>query len=608
MNATLNHYTLAPDGYFARDGRRFVPAGVNYWPASCGVEMWPAWPVVEIERDLDVLVENGLNTVRFFLRWQDFEPTAGVYEPAMFARLRHLLAACRARGLAAHPSLFVGWMSGGVFWPDWFGGRNLFADPFLVERGVAFARAATAAIAEFKDCVLAIDQGNELCCLPESRAARPADVIGWCGRINAAVREAWPDAVVVGGHEQTQVTADSGFRLGDQPGCDLYSMHGYPVPGWHTIAFDGMADPLAGRLLPLYIRMARTFGPTMLQEFGTIVAGNADRQDAFLRNMLPAAWASGASGFLYWCMRDVAALAHPYVKVPFESTLGLIGDDDRIRPALRYFGEFAATLPTRAAPTRDARLALYLPTHFYDRDAPANVGNAPGQVTRWIAVADHLLRTLGHAPAIVRGDLGAVPGDVKTLVIAGAKLDLFEVLRLAEWVRAGGRLIWHGVPLMGTDWRTAELLGAVPADHRAARPATIDLFGDRWAATHYAGGSRGEFDATTAEVLAADGDGVGQVFLNRLGRGAALWTIASLEESVAAVADQPAERDRWTAWYRGALDAVAHACRDATRRADAGRDPHASGACATADWRGDAGAGGEVIAGSTSRDSCPSGL
>ena len=35
---------LDPNGYFVRGGARFVPVGVNYWPASCGVELWQRWP------------------------------------------------------------------------------------------------------------------------------------------------------------------------------------------------------------------------------------------------------------------------------------------------------------------------------------------------------------------------------------------------------------------------------------------------------------------------------------------------------------------------------------------------------------------------------------
>src|SRR5690606_31335763 len=98
-------------------GDPVLPLGVNYWPASCGVEMWPQWPEAEIRADLDLVKQLGLNCVRFFLRWQDFEPQAGEYDETPFTRLADLLRWHEERGLLAHPALFVGYMSGGIFWP-----------------------------------------------------------------------------------------------------------------------------------------------------------------------------------------------------------------------------------------------------------------------------------------------------------------------------------------------------------------------------------------------------------------------------------------------------------------------------------------------------------
>jgi hypothetical protein len=140
---------LESDGYWRLDGKRFVPVGVNYWPGSCGVEMWQAWPEDEIRHDLEVIRSLGLNSIRFFLRWQDFEPAPGTYAPEMLERLAQFLAWCCERKLYAQPSLFVGWMSGGIFWPEWKGQRNLFADPWMVERSTAFARRAAEVIAPF---------------------------------------------------------------------------------------------------------------------------------------------------------------------------------------------------------------------------------------------------------------------------------------------------------------------------------------------------------------------------------------------------------------------------------------------------------------------------
>lgn len=310
---------LDPQGYFHDGQKRIIPVGANYWPASCGVEMWVQWPAEEIRHDIATLKKLGLNCIRFFLRWQDFEPQPGAYNDANFDKLRQVLRWCRDYGVWAHPSLFVGFMSGGLFWPKWKGDRNLYADPEVAAASARFARRATEVIAEFKDIVIAIDQGNELCCLKESYVAPPAAVIAWCAGVNQAIRSVWPDALIISGNEQNQIANDSGWRLGQQPGCDMYSMHTYPVAAWQPLPIDGLTDPFCQTMLPFYTQIARAFGPVMVQEFGTIITFSKSKQDNYLRAILPACWNAGANGFLWWCLRDIIAPVYPYTGHGFES-------------------------------------------------------------------------------------------------------------------------------------------------------------------------------------------------------------------------------------------------------------------------------------------------
>ncbi|MCY3021811.1 MAG: beta-mannanase [Planctomycetota bacterium] len=549
-------YTLGEDGYFRRGGKRFVPVGANYWPASCGVELWPAWPADEIRHDLDVLRGLGLNCIRFFLRWQDFEPEAGRYDEPSFARLGEFLGWCGERGIAAHPSLFVGWMSGGIFWPKWREERNVFSDPFMVERGVAFARRAAEAIAPHHDHVLAIDQGNELCCLPDSHAAPPAAVIRWCGAVNRAVRETYPQAIIISGNEQNQITGDTGWRFGQQPGCDLLSMHAYPVQAWHSISFDGLGDPLARSLLPFYVRCARAFAPVMAQEFGTIVTFGARQQDGYLRAMLPACWQAGANGFLWWCLKDIAARVHPYLKCGFESTLGLVDAAGKVKPGLEYYLEFALSLPDRPAPAPEpAAIGIYWPRKYYPRDDQENPGNDPHQLSRRLVIANHLLNQLGHTVRVVRGD-EPLPADLTTLVVPGALLTVDEAEALDSWVRAGGRLVWHGPDPVNWGHAYCRLLGARPVDYRSPRAVEVQAFGARWPLAAFPRNMRVELEPATARVVSRDGDGLPVVLVHRVERGSVAYALPMVE-NVPAAADRRDERDRWTAWLAGMLALVA---------------------------------------------------
>ena len=540
-------------GYLTDNGTRFVPVGVNYWPGSCGVEMWVHWPEDEILHDLEVLRSIGLNSIRFFLRWQDFEPAPGEYREEMFDRLAQLLSWCHERCIYAQPSLFVGWMSGGVFWPSWKGDRNLFADPSMVERSALFARRAAEVIAPYHLRLLGIDQGNEICCLTDSTAAPPQAVISWCRTINEAIRSVYPDCLIISGNDQNQVLSDTGWRFGQQPGTDTYSMHGYPVPDWHSIEFDGMTDPLCQSLLPFYTQVARAFGPVMVQEFGTIVTFGASQQDAYLRAILPACWEAGANGFLWWCLRDIVADVYPYLGHRFESTLGLVDDNDRVKPGLEYLIEFAVTVQYRPPPDHARRaIGVYWPKHFYSRDNPLNPGNRPRQLSRWMVVANHLLRQLGHRTRVVRGDQ-PLPDDLETCVITGAILDALEVQQLEAWVRAGGRLVWHGPDPVNWGHECVRLLGAKPVDYRAVRAAQVDLGGDTWLLGAFPRDMRVELDPDGARVLARDQDGLPVVLTHAVGKGRVTYALPVVEASAAEAVDRPA-RDRWQRWYASVLE------------------------------------------------------
>jgi hypothetical protein len=549
----LPGYSLSADGYFRRHSERFVPVGANYWPASCGVELWRAWPADEIRRDLDLLRGLGLNCLRFFLRWQDFEPEPGCYDEQSFARFDEFLGWCEERNIAAHPSLFVGWMSGGIFWPAWRAGRNAFSDPFMLERATAFARRAAAVIAPHHGDVLAVDQGNELCCLPDSHEAPPAAVIRWCEEVNRAIREAYPHAIIISGNEQTQIIGDAGWRLGQQPGCDLLSMHAYPVQAWHAVGFDGMGDPLVRGLLPFYVRCARAFGPVLAQEFGTIVTFGAKQQDGYLRAMLPACWQAGANGFLWWCLKDITARVHPYLKNGFEGTLGLVDANGKVKPGLEYYIEFARSLATRPAPAPEPdAIGLYWPKKYYARDDQENPGNQPRETSQRLVIAAHLLNQLGHAVRIVRGDQ-PLPGDLKTLVISSALLMVDEAEALEPWVRAGGRVVWHGPDPVNWGHPYCRMLGARPVDYRGPRPAEVEAFGVRWELPLFPRNMRVQAEPVTAQVVSRDADGLPVVLVNRLGKGVVASALPVVEQPAVSASNRPQERDRWTAWFAGML-------------------------------------------------------
>ncbi|MBN1372920.1 MAG: hypothetical protein JW987_13365 [Anaerolineaceae bacterium] len=542
-------------GYFVRGGQRFIPVGVNYWPGSCGVEMWREWPEEEMRADLDLVTRLELNTLRFFLRWQDFEPELGHYNEAMFARLEQFLGWCRRRDLCAHPSVFVGWMSGAAFRPDWFAGRNLFSDLALVERAEAFCRKLSPIFARFSDCILAVDLGNELDCLEESKQAAPAAVRDWCGRVATALRSEYPQVILISGCDHNQVIQDTGWRLGDMPGMDLYSMHGYPVPAWHSLGFDGMTDPLAAELLAGYTGVARSFGPVLLQEFGTIVTFGKEQQEGYLQRLLPACWAAGANGFLWWCFRDIRARVRPYLSNGFEATLGLVDEQGRVKPGLQPFLDFGRGLQAQPVPVvNDLDTAVFISSQYYHRDNQDCPGHEPGMESGGILLARHFLQQLGRRVGFVQGNQ-QVPDGVKTLVVAGAHLRVDEAEVLIEWVREGGTLIWHGPDAFNWGPAYNDLTGAKPVQYRSNRAVLFELGGTAWRLDTFPRGLCLEVQAESAEVLARDERGLPVILKNRLGQGQVVVALPQVEGTIAKVSADPQQREGWGLFYKLMLEA-----------------------------------------------------
>jgi hypothetical protein len=382
-------------------------------------------------------------------------------------------------------------------------------------------------------------------------------VATWCADISAAVRHSFPTALVVSGSEQTQINMDVGWRFGAQPGCNFYSMHTYPVSTWHSLAFDGMTDPLAQSLLPFYVKCAKAWGPVMAQEFGTLLTRGQTECDAYLRAVLPACRAAGANGFLWWCLRDIAFHGHPYDKFAFEGQLGLVDATNRVKPSLRYFLEFAQQLLREnkfVEPAPRSTTAIYWPREYYLRDNPRNPGNDPGVLSRQLAIAHFALSEIGAEPRLVRSVTALATSD--TLVIAGAKLTAAEIGELENWVHAGGRLIFHGPDALTWGAGMERLLGAEPLDFRAPLSRSFHWRDAQWTFTHYPRDIFLTTRLTSAQLLASDENHAPLLFTNTAGQGCVITCLADVEREFAAASNRREGREKWTSWYQGVLDAA----------------------------------------------------
>jgi endo-1,4-beta-mannosidase len=49
--------------------------GINYWPSNSAMRWWRCFDEEELERDFARIRGVGLDSVRVFLLWEDFQPT-----------------------------------------------------------------------------------------------------------------------------------------------------------------------------------------------------------------------------------------------------------------------------------------------------------------------------------------------------------------------------------------------------------------------------------------------------------------------------------------------------------------------------------------------------
>jgi endo-1,4-beta-mannosidase len=378
--------------------------GVNYWPRRSAMAMWRRFDAGEVREDFARIAGLGLDAVRFFLRWDDFQPHPDTMDARMLERLETVVELAAAAGLRTMPTLFCGHMSGVNWLPAWsldpatphgrfrtiagdaespYGVGDIYAGP-LLDAQLAFARAVGARLREHP-AVIAWDLGNEFSNLREPASA--ADAAEWSRRLTAALHDASALPVTAGTHGE-DLTRDRGIRLASL--CAPFpfaTMHGYSV-------YSGFArDRLDPEVVPFLAMLAASFSfePVLFSEFGnptcppgkrspyervalpdeppnpTIAPDDPefapyaclseDEVAAYCTNVLERLHADGRLGAYWWCWADYADALRgepPFDRAPHELTFGIVRGDGSEKPVAAALAAFARrqrdVLPPRDMP------------------------------------------------------------------------------------------------------------------------------------------------------------------------------------------------------------------------------------------------------------------
>lgn len=359
--------------------------GANYWPRRKAMYWWSDFDAGEVRDEFALMRDIGLNVVRVFLLWDDWQPTPDSVSPAC---MRHFEAVCDIAadlGLGLDVTFFTGHMSGPNWSPGWLldpgglrprqvvsgglvvdsGYRNMFSDPQALEAERLLLRTVVGAFRQHP-AIWMWNLGNE----PDLFAHPPNDAAGqaWTREMIHLIHALDPAHPVTCGLHMTDLTENTGLRA-DQvfAETDVAVMHAYPM---YTHWARGPLDP---DLVPFTCALTTALcgKPTLMEEFGgcTVAPGepsqtwewtaygqprtqfmaSEDDLAAYIEAVLPRLQTVGATGAMVWCFADYAPELWdrpPCAESRHERFFGLVRPDGSLKPHAEVIRRFVATNPT----------------------------------------------------------------------------------------------------------------------------------------------------------------------------------------------------------------------------------------------------------------------
>ena len=161
--------------------------GCNYWASNAGAYTWRFFDRAVVKKDLDLLQAHGVDTIRVFPLWPDFQPLQKGDTYSKIFPLRHneripsdpdgldekaldnfsfLLDEAERHGMRVIVALINGWMSGKMYIPEFLQNLNPLTDPTAIVWECRFVKSF---VKRFKDrqCIVAWEPGNECNCLKD---------------------------------------------------------------------------------------------------------------------------------------------------------------------------------------------------------------------------------------------------------------------------------------------------------------------------------------------------------------------------------------------------------------------------------------------------------
>ncbi len=341
--------------------------GCNYWASNAGIEMWRNWDEDAIRADFKILSENGVEYLRVFPVWRDFQPVSPLFDSGgfireyrinedklpenkyyldetMLYRFEKFCDIAEEFSLKLIVGLITGWMSGRLFIPPAVYDRNLYTDPVALRFELKFVEGFVRRLKN-KTSIYAWDLGNECNCMSKAEDYSVAEA--WTGIISNAIKANDAERPVISGMHG--LSLEGVWRIEGQAAyTDVLTTHPYPyfVPHCTKDNFSSMRTLLHATCETKYYSDIAN-KPCLVEELGNLGPMMCDDETAanFLKLNMYSNWAHGSTGVLWWCSSDQTMLeTAPYCWNMCELELGLVDKDKRAKPPLLEMKKFASWL------------------------------------------------------------------------------------------------------------------------------------------------------------------------------------------------------------------------------------------------------------------------
>lgn len=541
--------------------------GANYWTRNQGLAMWRDWHPEEIDQELKEIHDCGLNVIRMFVVWNDFQPIKEYYKGTfsnkvpdkvclrhdenqsiennphlidytMVAKFDQFLKIAQKYELKVIPVLIVGFMGGVSFDVDFRNGRSIYTDPTMLYYQELYFGFFAKRYHE-NNTILVWEFGNEVGYYQQ--VSTPAELRLWMKILVTAIREHDQNHPIASGEQglvDVSRYAEGGlwYHNVNVEMCDVTTVHVYPV--FMPEIGDGILSLKSTYCSAWRSRLAagQYNRPVLTEEVSTV--GTSLMKDGtsanWLRTTLFSLLGNGDSGMLWWTNSDMKC--HDKLPYCLSSTnasehggISLLDVDGKPKLQADEYKKFS-------------RLMQKV-------DFPA-LNKAPAKIAIVHSASTELNDKRKRKISLLAFTLAKMSGQEVDVINSEANFDNYKLLicpsydgvspifykdqrRIDQFVKDGGCAY---LSMENGCWERFETMFGVKINEKTANTESLSLIfkniADKTSELSIQPQWKTDVMLDSAEVIAEDVAGNPAVIMNKHGKGKAFFSFYNLEEHI----------------------------------------------------------------------------